>query len=206
MWFGILTPGEHECRPVASPGQATLYCWNDIARIRIDGPYHDVAGGLRMLRASMEARGQMAHDARCFTCGAPYSVPEPVGARAGAQDLEPLGDDGSGVSDDQPVFDSRDAPARFVLVHLDDVPDPDVVEEALVVVPDALIATLVPLDAVSRMLEILAVVLADAPHDRCGYCDATAPAVARGGEGSGEGRPNRRERRRHAARGRRRAA
>lgn len=190
MWLGILTPGAHPCRPVPAPGVATLYCWNDIARMRIDGPADDVAGGLRTLRRALQMRGQTAYDARCFVCGAPYEVPDPVLGRAQAVDWEPSTDvDG----EDPDPLDLATPPSRFVLAHLEDhaAPVPD--EEVLLVVPGSGIATLVPLVAVSRMLDILGVVLADIPHERCWNCEAVAPAGPRADQAAAT-RPGRRGR------------
>ena len=177
MWFGILTPGEHECRPVADPGVATLYCWNDIARMRIDGPADDVASGLRMLRGAMRRRDQEPHDPRCFVCGTPYELPDADAARAAAEDWAPEPPDPA-VGEPE-VFDPARARALFALVHLEDDVRDVREEEALVVVPSARLATLVPLDAVDRMLEILAVALAAAEPERCEGCDAIAPGGAR---------------------------
>lgn len=176
MWIGILTPGAHESRPVAEPGVATLFCWNDIARIRVDGPADDLEGGLRMLRATVVGRGQVPHDPRCFACGCPYSIPDPEDARARAVDRSDLPDDPRDARDAVPPR-PEDAPPLFALVHVDDEPGDD--EEALVVVPSVLFAVLVPLEAVSRLLELLPVALADAPPTRCESCAALAPAGVR---------------------------
>lgn len=181
MWFGILTPGEHECRPVAHPGTATLYCWNDIARMRIDGPADDLASGLRMLRGTMRRRGQEAHDPRCFVCGTDYALPDPQEARAAAEDLVP---DPAGPDGGRGAFEPAAAGAIFALVHLEDDIREVRDEEALVVIPGARLATLVALDAIGRMLEILGVVMAGAEPERCSCCDAIAPAGARSASGT----------------------
>jgi hypothetical protein len=180
MWFGILTPGRHDCRPTATP-EATLYCWNDIARMRVDGPAADLASGLRMLRGTMRRRGQAPHEPRCFVCGTPYDIPDPALARADAQDWEP-GHDGAPVGDGEaPPADVEPGgtAAMFALAHLEDGIDDVRDEEALLVIPAARLAMLVPVDAVSRLLDILArAPECVAPH-RCACCDAIAPAGAR---------------------------
>lgn len=188
MWFGILTPGEHECRPVADPGIATLYCWNDIARMRIDGPADDVASGLRMLRGTLRRRDQAPHEPRCFVCGTPYGLPDPEAARAAAEDWAPGPADTVGAG--HRAVDPAGARAIFALVHLEDDVRDVRDEEALVVIPGARLATLVPLEAVDRMLEILAVALAMAEPERCASCDAIAPGGARvvGGMGRAQRR------------------
>jgi len=178
MWFGILTPGEHECRPVAEPGVATLYCWNDIARMRIDGPAADVASGLRMLRGTMRRRGQEPHDPRCFVCGTGYAIPDPEQARAAAEDWK-VPASGERCDDETLSLEPRTAAAIFALVHLDDDIRDVRDEEALVVIPGARLATLVPLDAIGRMLEMLGIALAGVDANRCTRCDALAPAGAR---------------------------
>lgn len=203
MWFGILTPGEHECRPVARPGVATLYCWNDIARMRIDGPADDVAFGLGMMRRSLRDRGQEPHDPRCFVCGMPYPIPDPEVARSEAQDLPATEDDAiDDAADDEDAraaFDHRPGAAMFALVHLaDDIADVRD-EEALLVVSGARLAALVPLDAVGRVLELLAVAFAGREPERCACCEAIAPAGTQGPGGMG------RAQRRAAARAQRKA-
>ncbi|PTL54785.1 hypothetical protein [Paraconexibacter algicola] len=206
MWFAILTPGTHECRPIAEPGVATLYCWNDIARIRIDGPAHDVASGLRMLRASLRRRGQAGHDPRCFVCGCPYPVPDPDGVlrEAGPPDPEGLAMPAD-AADHQPP---EHGPATLLLVHLaDDVHDVRD-EEALVVLAGTSVAMLVPLDALDHVGPLLSQTAATLEPARCEACDAVAPGGARaGGPGRAERRATARaaaraDRRGHARRGR----
>jgi hypothetical protein len=194
MWFGLLTPGEHPCRPVAAPGIATLSCWNDIARVRQDGPVEDVATGLRRTREWMWSRGQEPRDPRCFTCAAPFPVPdvEELVREADERDLEERGPAGAAgpVVDAPSLRDPADLGARwrsveaprralFALVHVaDSVEADDQDEEVLLVVPGPRLGLLVPIDALSRLLLIVGPRLTDddaAPPLRCERCGALAP-------------------------------
>lgn len=191
MWLGILTPGTHECRPIAEPGVATLYCWNDIARIRIDGPADDLASGLRMLRGSLRRRGQEPYDPRCFVCGCPYPLPDADAEREAAGPYDPEAEPAP-TPQELAAADAVDwGPATFLLVHLrDDVRDVRD-EEALVVLAGAPLGVLVPLDAVSRLAATLSGLHpGELEPPRCEACDAVAPAGARPGA-----TPNRAERR-----------
>jgi len=195
MWLGILTPGTHECRPVAEPGVATLYCWNDIARIRIDGPADDLPNGLRMLRGSLRRRGQQPYDPRCFVCGCPYSVPDAEAERDAAGPVDPaaLAPPSAEVLEAAEPVDW--GPSTFLLVHLqDDIRDVRD-EEALVVLAGAPLGLLVPLDAVGRLAAMLSGLHPEGVSPRCAACDAVAPAGARSAPGAG------RAQRRAAARG-----
>lgn len=182
MWLGILTPGTHECRPIAEPGVATLYCWNDIARMRIDGPADDLANGLRMLRGSLRRRGQAPFDPRCFVCGCPYPIPDAEAERsaAGPADPEQL------APPSRDVIEAADplgwGRATFLLVHLQDDVRAVQDEEALVVLAGAPLGVVVPLDAVPRLAAILSGMEDDRLEPpRCAACDALAPAGARPG-------------------------
>lgn len=182
MWLGILTPGTHECRPIAEPGVATLYCWNDIARIRIDGPADDLAGGLRMLRGSLRRRGQTPYDPRCFVCGCPYPVPDADAERDAAGPADPA----DLAMPPREVVESAEpidwGPATFLLVHLRDDVREVRDEEALVVLAGAPLGVLVPLDAVPRLAAMLsAMEHPELGPPRCTACDAIAPAGARPG-------------------------
>jgi len=205
MWIGILTPGEHPARRApAMDGFATISCWNDIARMRVDGPYATLPDGLRMLRATMLERGQSSEEPRCFACGCPYDVPDAAEARGRAQDWEPP-DDLPEVHHDERYRDGipdTPGPARYVLVHLEDEPGDYALgeEEVLVVVPSVWWAMLVPLDALDRMLTIVTLALDGAEPERCPSCELPAPGDGRSADGERSRPASRGAARRRAAR------
>lgn len=184
MWIGILTPGAHPSRPVATVGDVTLYAWTARARMRIDGPAAAVDAGVRALREQAAAAGDRTTPPRCFVCREPCAVPDGAAARADAIDADP------GADTDLPPLEIRRAAAleaaaqvrggeaTLVFVEVADVTpagDPGA-EEALVVLPAHHAALLVPLAALPSVLPVAEALAGDADPLTCARCGVVLPA------------------------------
>jgi hypothetical protein len=193
MWIGLLTGGTHPDRPRAAAGVATLFTWGPRERARIDGPEAALADGVRMLRRAGPRSLGAGHDPRCFTCRAPYVIPDPEAIR-GQDDIRELGE----RLDDEAEGDPRAATvlqpgteAVFALVHVDDGRPIGSEGEALVFVPGTSVVSLIPLDCLGAFAGILRDV--GYPEHRCERCATVAP-------GGSLGAPGRAARRRRAGR------
>jgi hypothetical protein len=189
MWIGLLTGGTHPGRTNAAAGVATLFTWGPRERARIDGPEAALADGVRMLRRAGPRSLGAGHDPRCFTCRAPYVIPDPEEIRA-QDDIRELGERLDDEAGDDPPAATAVRPrteAVFALVHVEDGPPIGSEGEALVFVPGTSVVSLIPLDCLGTFAGILRDV--GYPEHRCERCDTVAP-------GGSLGEPSRAARRR----------
>ena len=195
MWFGILTPGVHPSRPIATE-EATVLCWTPQDRRKIDGPFPAVHGGLRVLRRMFHEEGLASCAPRCFVCLRACPVPD-------ADELRAV----EGVAESQELASAASraplpATAALAFVHLADLngsADPPLDEEALVVVPDSRVAVLTALDRVADTLGLVGGAAPDDPSPSCSRCGTVLP----GSDAQRTVREGRRSRRRTRGHGRR---
>ena len=171
MWFGILTPGAHPSRSIATR-EATVLCWTPQDRRKIDGPFPAVHGGLRVLRRLFHDEGIAPCAPRCFVCLRACPVPDADELRA----VEEVAEAPAFASAGSPAPSPGRATLAFVhLADLDGPADPPLDEEALVVVPGGSLAVLTALDRVADTLALLGGAPPDEPSPSCSRCGTVLP-------------------------------